>query len=51
MRPRHPFSDVACVNNQSMKGLKRVVLGSAIGGLLGVASFFAVDPDIKRPCI
>ena len=26
-----------------MKGLKRVVLGSAVGGLLGAAAFFAVD--------
>ena len=26
-----------------MKGLGRVVLGSAVGGLLGAAAFFAVD--------
>mgnify|MGYP001268284263 CR=1 FL=1 len=43
MRLRHPFSDGACVPNQSMKGLGRVVVGSAVGGLLGAAAFFAVD--------
>ena len=26
-----------------MKGLERVVVGSAVGGLLGAAAFFAVD--------
>ena len=26
-----------------MKGLGRVVIGSAVGGLLGAAAFFAVD--------
>ena len=26
-----------------MKGIKRVVIGSAVGGLLGAAAFFAVD--------
>ena len=26
-----------------MKGLRRVVVGSAVGGLLGAAAFFAVD--------
>ena len=26
-----------------MKGLKRVVIGSAVGALLGAAAFFAVD--------
>ena len=26
-----------------MKGLARVVIGSAVGGLLGAVSFFAVD--------
>ena len=26
-----------------MKGLKRVVIGSAVGGLLGAAAFFAVE--------
>ena len=26
-----------------MKGIKRVVIGSAVGGLLGAASFFVVD--------
>jgi len=30
-------------SNQSMKGLGRVVIGSAVGGLLGAAAFFAVD--------
>jgi len=34
-----------------MKGIKRVDLGSAIGGLLSAVLFFAVDPDINRPCI
>ena len=26
-----------------MKGLSRVVIGSAVGGLLGAAAFFAID--------
>ena len=39
----HPFSDGDSRRNQSMKGLTRVVVGSAVGGLLGAASFFAVD--------
>ena len=26
-----------------MKGIKRVVIGSAVGGLVGAAAFFAVD--------
>jgi len=51
MRLHQPFSDGAFVHNPSMKGLKRVVLGSAIGGLLSAVLFFAVDPDINRPCI
>ena len=51
MRLHQPFSDGACVNNPSMKGLKRVVLASAIGGLLSAVLFFAVDPDINRLCI
>ena len=31
-----------------MKGLSRVVIGSAVGGLLGAAAFFAVDGLIPR---
>ena len=31
-----------------MKGLTRVVIGSAVGGLLGAAAFFAVDGMIPR---
>ena len=37
-----------------MKGLGRVVIGSAVGGLLGAAAFFAVDglmpTDAKAAC-
>ena len=51
MRLHQPFSDGAYVHNPSMKGLKRVVLCSAVGGLLSAVLFFAVDPDINRPCI
>ena len=43
MRLHHPFSDGAARNNQSMEGLGRVVVGSAVGGLLVAAAFFAVD--------
>ena len=43
MRLHHPFGDVDSRRNQSMKGLGRVVIGSAVGGLLGAAAFFAVD--------
>ena len=31
-----------------MEGFRRVVLGSAVGGLLGAASFFAVDGLMPR---
>ena len=31
-----------------MKGLGRVVIGSAVGGLVGAAAFFAVDGLIPR---
>ena len=31
-----------------MKGLSRVVIGSAVGGLLGAAAFFAVDGLMPR---
>jgi len=31
-----------------MKGLGRVVIGSAVGGLLGAAAFFAVDSLIPN---
>ena len=31
-----------------MKGIKRVVIGSAVGGLLGAAAFFAVDGLMPR---
>ena len=31
-----------------MKGLGRVVVGSAVGGLLGEAAFFAVDSLMPR---
>lgn len=43
MRHHHPFGDGDCRNNQSMKGLRGVVLGSIAGSLLGAAAFFAVD--------
>ena len=39
----HPFSDGDSRRNQSMKSTIRVVVGSAVGGLLGAAAFFAVD--------
>ena len=32
-----------------MKRLERVVVGSAVGGLLGAAAFFAVDGLIPTP--
>ena len=32
-----------------MKGLRSVVVGSAVGGLLGAAAFFAVDGLIPKP--
>jgi hypothetical protein len=35
-------------SNSLMKGLGRVVVGSAVGGLVGAASFFAVDALIPR---
>ena len=31
-----------------MKGIKRVVVGSAFGGLLGAAAFFAVDAFVAK---
>ena len=31
-----------------MKGLRRVVIGSAVGGLLGAVAFFAVDGLMPR---
>ena len=43
MRLHHPFSDGDSRRNQSTKGLSRVVIGSAVGGFLGAAAFFAVD--------
>ena len=43
MRLHHPFSEGDSRRNQSMKDLGRVVIGSAVGGLLGAAAFFAVD--------
>jgi len=43
MRLHHPFSDGDSRRNQSMKGLGRVVIGSAVGGLVGAAAFFAAD--------
>jgi len=44
MRLHHPFSEEGdSSRNQSMKDLGRVVMGSAVGGLLGAAAFFAVD--------
>ncbi|WP_137025016.1 hypothetical protein [Synechococcus sp. UW179A] len=43
MRLQQPFSDDAIRRDQSMEGLRRVVVGSAVGSLLGAAAFFAVD--------
>ena len=36
----NPFSDGACIRIQIMKGLRRVVVDPAVGGLLGAAAFF-----------
>ncbi len=53
MRPRQCFNDCACGRNQLMDSFGRVVvgsaaiasvvIGSAVGCLLGAAAFFAVD--------
>ncbi len=32
-----------------MKGIKRVVVGSIAGGLLGAAAFFVVDGLLPKP--
>ncbi len=37
----HPFSDSAIRRNPPMKGLSRIVIGSAAGGLLVAEAFFA----------
>ncbi len=38
-----PSHESAFSRTQSMKGLGRVVVSSAFGGLVGAAAFFAVD--------
>jgi len=43
MRFNYCFSDDACIRIQLMEGLRRVVVGSAVGGLLGAAAFFAAE--------
>ena len=43
MRLHHPFSDGDSRRIQSLKGLSRVVIGSAVSGFLGAAVFFAFD--------
>ena len=48
-----PFRQPCQQSNQSMKGLGRVVIGSAVGGLLSAAAFFAVEmqpaKSIEKP--
>lgn len=43
MRLYHPFSDCANSRNQPMEGLRNVVVGSAVGALLGAGAFFAME--------
>ena len=38
-----PISESAFSRSQSLKGLRPIDIGSAVGGLLGAAAFFAVD--------
>ena len=46
--PSPPFSDGSCIRIQPMEGIGLVVIGSAVGGLLGAATFFAVEGLMPR---
>ena len=46
--PSPPFSDGACVRIQPMEGIGLVVIGSAVGGLLGAETFFSVEGLMPR---
>ena len=48
MRFHHPFGDDSLARDQSMKGFRSVVVGSAASGLLGAATFFVVNGLIPR---
>ena len=43
-----PISESAFSRSQSLKGLRPIDIGSAVGGLLGAAAFFAVDRLMPR---
>ena len=43
MRLHHRFSDCANSRHQPMEGPRNVVVGSAVGGFLGAAGFFAME--------